>query len=265
VDVRPSELDPYPRAERDLASAVLWDRSLHRSRRRRIRKAEARRTAPRQKGATLAAGAAILASPVLGPLAGAASASSAKPGVTKTEVAQKAAISGEKTWLLSFGDTGPAVAAVQQQLRITADGIFGPQTEGAVKTFQLNHGLAGTGIVDARTWAEIFGSKVLFYGDADASASSSVRSIPCSLARTISATREVLKTEWVMTIATGPRGRLTVTKKSREAIAITISGTIKAVYMNASKAVRVLRPTFLRARPADVPSTVATAAFAMAV
>jgi murein DD-endopeptidase MepM/ murein hydrolase activator NlpD len=171
VDVRPSELDPYPRAERDLGSATLWDRSLHRSRRRRIRKQEARRNAPRQKGVTIAAGAAILASPVLSPLAG-ASASSAKPGVTKTEVAQKAAVSGERTWLLSYGDTGPAVAAVQYQLQIVDDGIFGPQTEGAVKDFQRSKGLAVTGIVDVRTWVEVFSSKVEFYGDADASASS---------------------------------------------------------------------------------------------
>ena len=113
MDARPSELDPYPRAERDLGSAVLWDKSLHRSRRRRVRQRDARRNAPRQKGATLAAGAAILASPVLTPLLGAASASSARPGVTKAEVAQKASVSGEKTWLLSYGDTGEAVAAVQ--------------------------------------------------------------------------------------------------------------------------------------------------------
>ena len=173
MDSRPSELDPYPLAERDLASAALWQRSMHRSHRRRIRQRDARRNAPRQKGATLAAGAAILASPVLSPLTGAASASSARPGVTKVEVAKKAAVSGQKTWLLSYGDTGEAVAAVQSQLRIPADGIFGPQTEGAVKTFQLNSGLAGTGIVDAKTWVEIFRSKVVFYGDADASASSS--------------------------------------------------------------------------------------------
>ena len=177
MDVRPSELDPFPRTERDLGSAALWDRSLHRSRRRRIRKQDARRNAPRQKGATLAAGAAILASPILSPLAGAASASSARPGASKTEVAKKAAVSGEKTWLLSYGDTGPAVAAVQYQLQIPDDGIFGPQTEGAVKDFQRSKGLAVTGIVDVRTWVEVFSSKVEFYGDADASASSVPESV----------------------------------------------------------------------------------------
>ena len=86
MDSRPSELDPYPRADRDLGSAVFWNRSLHRSHRRRVRAREARRNAPRQKGATLAAGAAILASPVL-TVAG-ASESSARPGATKAEIAR---------------------------------------------------------------------------------------------------------------------------------------------------------------------------------
>ena len=126
VDSRPSELDPYPRSRRDLGSAVLWERSLHRSQGRRERARRARRNAPRQKGVTLAAGAAILASPVLAPIA---SATSARPGVTKNEVAQKAAVSGETTSLLSYGDTGDAVAAVQHELNIVEDGIFGPQTE----------------------------------------------------------------------------------------------------------------------------------------
>ena len=88
MDSRPSELDPYPRSERDLGTAVLWERSTNRSQRRREHARRARRDAPRRKGVTIAAGAAILASPVLAPLA---SASSARPGVTKTEIAQKAA------------------------------------------------------------------------------------------------------------------------------------------------------------------------------
>ena len=156
---------------------MLWERSLHRSHRRRDRKAAARRNAPRQKGATLAAGAAILATPVLSPLV--ASANSARPGVTKTEVAQRAAVSGEKTWLLSYGDTGEAVAAVQRQLQVVDDGIFGPITEGAVKQFQSGKGLAATGVIDAKTWAELFASKVVFYDD-DAHAVSSGTSVRTS-------------------------------------------------------------------------------------
>ncbi|MGH2948848.1 MAG: peptidoglycan DD-metalloendopeptidase family protein, partial [Solirubrobacteraceae bacterium] len=172
MDWRPSELDPYPRAERDLGSVALWNRSSRRSHERRRRKAAARRNAPRQKGATLAAGAAVFASPLLAPVVGATAASS-PPGVTTTEVAERAAVSGEDTWLLSYGDTGDAVAAVQRNLAILEDGIFGPQTEGAVKDFQRLKGLAATGVVDARTWAELFNSKVLFYDDGATASSSS--------------------------------------------------------------------------------------------
>ncbi|HET9737767.1 MAG TPA: peptidoglycan DD-metalloendopeptidase family protein, partial [Solirubrobacteraceae bacterium] len=140
-----------------------------------MRVRDARRNAPRQKGATLAAGAAILASPVL-TVASVASASSARPGVTKAEIAQKAVVVGTDqgtTSLLSYGDTGEAVAAVQTELQITADGIFGPQTEGAVKAFQLAQRMEATGVVDAKTWAALFASNVRFYEDASASASSS--------------------------------------------------------------------------------------------
>ena len=175
MDLRPSELDPYPRTERDLGSALLWDRSLHRSRHRRIRARDARRNAPRQKGATLAAGAAILASPVL-TVASVASASSARPGVSKAEIAQKAVVVGtdqSTTALLSYGDTGEAVAAIQAELQITADGIFGPQTEDAVKAFQLAQRMEATGVVDAKTWAALFASNVRFYEGATASASAS--------------------------------------------------------------------------------------------
>ena len=171
MDLRPSELDPYPRAQRDMGSAVLWDKSLHRSRRRRMRVRDARRNAPRQKGVTLAAGAAILASPIL-TVASAASASSARPGVTKAEIADKAVVVGgdqSATALLSYGDTGEAVAAVQAELQIVADGIFGPQTEGAVKDFQTAQRMNVTGVVDAKTWAALFASDVRFFDSASAS------------------------------------------------------------------------------------------------
>ena len=170
----PSELDPYPLAERDLASAALWQRSMHRSHQRRIRQRDARRNAPRQKGATLAAGAGILALPGPEPAdrrrLGVLRAPGRDEGRGHQEGRRQQA---RRPGCCPYGDTGEAVAAVQSQLRIPADGIFGPQTEGAVKTFQLNSGLAGTGIVDAKTWVEIFRTKVVFYGDADASASSS--------------------------------------------------------------------------------------------
>ena len=52
---------------------------------------------------------------------------------------------------------------MQAELQITADGIFGPQTEGAVKAFQLAQRMDATGIVDAKTWAALFATDVRFY------------------------------------------------------------------------------------------------------
>jgi Meckel syndrome type 1 protein len=151
---------------------VLWERSLHRSQTRRERARRARRNAPRQKGVTLAAGAAILATPAL--TVASASASSARPGVTKTEVAERAAVSGDTTALLSYGDTGDAVKAVQHEVNVVEDGIFGPITEGAVKSWQLGQGLPATGVVDAKTWASLFRAKVLFYDDGSSGVSQTV-------------------------------------------------------------------------------------------
>ena len=69
------------------------------------------------------------------------------------------------TALLSYGDTGEAVAAMQVQLRVTSDGIFGPITEAAVKRFQGQNGLATTGVVDTKTWIQLFKSNVTFYDE----------------------------------------------------------------------------------------------------
>lgn len=60
---------------------------------------------------------------------------------------------------LARGATGPMVADVQQRLGITADGIFGPQTERAVRAFQLRNGLAVDGIVGPITWSALFGAQ----------------------------------------------------------------------------------------------------------
>src|SRR4051794_3774939 len=111
-------------------------------------------------------------------LAPIASASSSHPGVSKTEVAQRAAVSGDATALLSYGDTGDAVVAVQHEVGVVEDGIFGPITEEAVKSWQRGQGLAPTGIVDARTWASLFRAKVLFYDDSSSSSAPTSSSSP---------------------------------------------------------------------------------------
>ncbi|WP_308440362.1 peptidoglycan-binding domain-containing protein [Streptomyces filamentosus] len=65
---------------------------------------------------------------------------------------------GPKTWVkltaltLRTGSRGPAVRAVQVQLGIHPDGIYGPNTTTAVAKFQTRKNLAGTGTVDTRTW-----------------------------------------------------------------------------------------------------------------
>lgn len=69
---------------------------------------------------------------------------------------------------LSLGSASVYVRIIQYYLdfiayfnnelqRLTADGVFGPSTENAVKTFQAYYGLPVTGIVDNRTWYAILG------------------------------------------------------------------------------------------------------------
>jgi N-acetyl-anhydromuramyl-L-alanine amidase AmpD len=76
----------------------------------------------------------------------------------RTDVA--AAIGGPapRTWpIVQRGQSGERVKTVQYLLReyginVTADGIFGPATESAVKTFQTSKGVTADGIVGAATW-----------------------------------------------------------------------------------------------------------------
>ncbi len=60
--------------------------------------------------------------------------------------------------VLKEGSKGEAVKMLQNALigrgydPGAADGIFGPQTETAVKQLQIEFGLVADGIVGARTW-----------------------------------------------------------------------------------------------------------------
>ena len=56
---------------------------------------------------------------------------------------------------LQKGSKGNEVKLLQLYLKISADGIFGKQTEASVKTFQSKHNLEVTGIVAAADWAAI--------------------------------------------------------------------------------------------------------------
>lgn len=51
--------------------------------------------------------------------------------------------------------SGPSVVWLQQQLKIAADGKFGPGTQKAVIAYQLRSGLAADGVVGPATWAKL--------------------------------------------------------------------------------------------------------------
>ncbi len=58
------------------------------------------------------------------------------------------------------GSTGEAVRTVQYMLRahgqsLSVDGIFGPRTEAAVRTFQQTHHLVVDGVVGNSTWVAL--------------------------------------------------------------------------------------------------------------
>ena len=53
--------------------------------------------------------------------------------------------------VLKRKDRGTDVAALQRRLGVTADGVFGPDTEAAVKRYQRRHGLEADGIVGPLT------------------------------------------------------------------------------------------------------------------
>jgi putative chitinase len=55
------------------------------------------------------------------------------------------------------GSRGETVRAVQAKLGLTADGVFGPGTERAVKAWQTANGLTADGIIGPKSLAKMFG------------------------------------------------------------------------------------------------------------
>jgi peptidoglycan DL-endopeptidase CwlO len=117
---------------RDLGCPELWERSLTRSQRRRQRAERARRNLP----ASRKVGFAIATTALLAPFA-----------QQTANAQQTTATTAQSGGLLRKGSKGPEVAAIQAQLGIAADGVFGPQTAAAVKAFQARNGLEVDGIV----------------------------------------------------------------------------------------------------------------------
>src|SRR4051812_28662850 len=115
---------------RDLASVEVWEKSLERSRRRRVLADQGRREMARKKKASAAVSAAMAVTPTA-PAFASAFASSSGPKVAESSPANRAIAPVAPAQLLRMGSTGREVARVQSALAITTDGIFGPETDAA--------------------------------------------------------------------------------------------------------------------------------------
>jgi cell wall-associated NlpC family hydrolase len=134
---RARRLGLAPGADRDLSAPAPWERSLWCSRQRR-RAAATRKPMPtRAAGLSLA----VVASAVTVPL---------MPASAAATPAAHSAHAGAST-MLHKGSRGRAVAALQRALGITADGAFGPQTRHAVRAYQRAHGLEVDGVAGPET------------------------------------------------------------------------------------------------------------------
>lgn len=61
--------------------------------------------------------------------------------------------------LLKVGSKGEDVKRLQAKLGLSADGVFGPGTEKAVKKWQIDNDLAADGLVGEGTWSKMFPSQ----------------------------------------------------------------------------------------------------------
>src|SRR5215212_900359 len=134
-------------AYRDLASPELWEDSLERSRRRRALAAQGRKEMARKKQASAAVSAAMVVTQTAPAIAMAGGGGG--PNVAQSSPANRA-IDSAPGWsgeLLRLGSSGPEVARVQTALGVQPDGVFGPQTDAIVRSYQSRNGLAVDGIV----------------------------------------------------------------------------------------------------------------------
>ncbi len=117
--------DGGPPLTGDAARTLAFRRSRRASRERRRIAATRRRRLFEGRGAALAATVAMVA------LSAGAVAQQGGPG--------------------SSSSSDSVVVAVQKALNVAADGVVGPQTRGAVRRFQREHGLVVDGIIGPRT------------------------------------------------------------------------------------------------------------------
>src|SRR5207245_8647158 len=136
---------------RDLAARELWELSLGRSRARR-RSAELRfvPAGSRAKRASLGALAALTVGPTASIADGPAAAASSGAPVPEPPTTSEHGI------VLQFESEGRQVALLQRALGgIKVDGVFGPETEAAVRQFQTTRGITVDGVAGPATTAAL--------------------------------------------------------------------------------------------------------------
>ena len=147
-------------AHRDLSAAEPWARSLERSRRRRALLPKARRENRRKKHVSAALATAVVAGPAT-PLAAAQVTSGDLSAAVAAESPANRAIEIREGGLpLQAGSQGDLVVQVQRALHVDTDGIFGVQTDAAVRSYQQAKGLDVDGIVGLATWGSLFPGQV---------------------------------------------------------------------------------------------------------
>lgn len=128
---------------------------MQRSRRRRAITPEARKRVNRRRRASTALSTLMVAGPAGQILAGVTGQGTRALAASPVDRAIGGEVGG--VMLLKVGSTGAAVEAVQERLRVPADGIYGPVTERAVRDFQSRSKILIDGVVGPVTWTELFG------------------------------------------------------------------------------------------------------------
>jgi Meckel syndrome type 1 protein len=139
-------------ARRDLAEPALWERSLERSRTRRALLPRARRELNRRRRMSTVVATALLT----GTGAPVAFAAPLKKQIASETSSARAIEVKEGGLPLRVGSSGELVAHVQRELRVTVDGVYGPETDAAVRSYQSRAGLPIDGIVGPATWSALF-------------------------------------------------------------------------------------------------------------
>ena len=142
-------------AHRDLAAPELWTRSLERSHSRRALLPKARRENNRRKHLSAALATAVVAGPSA-PIAAAQVSGDVSTAIAAASPANRAIEIREGGLPLRVGGQGDLVAHVQTKLGVASDGVFGSQTDAAVRQYQLSAGLDVDGIVGPNTWSSLF-------------------------------------------------------------------------------------------------------------